>query len=94
MGYCGINCKTCDCYIAANKNDDSLREKVAREWTEKFHFDFTKEMINCTGCDSDGVKVGYCNMCEIRSCAIDRKIDECKKCPEFPCDKINSFFNK
>lgn len=94
MGYCGLDCKSCECYIATINNDDALREKVAKEWCEKFHFEFTKEMINCEGCKGDGVKIGFCNMCEIRSCATEKKIENCKTCTEFPCDKINSFFNK
>ena len=93
MGYCGIDCEKCDCRLATVNNDDNLRVVVAAMWTNRFGHEFTPDMINCTGCKSDGIKCGYCGMCEIRACATEKNID-CKDCKEFPCKKINDMFHK
>ena len=30
IAYCGLNCETCEARLATMKNDDALREKVAK----------------------------------------------------------------
>lgn len=92
MGYCGEDCEKCDCYVATVNDDDNLRVVVAAMWTNQYGHEFTPDMINCLGCKSDGVKCGYCDMCEIRKCAVSKGID-CKDCKEYPCKKINDFFH-
>lgn len=60
IAYCGLDCEKCDARIATINNDDVLRAKVARLWTELNQVEITKEMINCTGCRADGVKTPFC----------------------------------
>ena len=93
MGYCGLDCKKCNCYVATVEDDDNLRVVTAAMWTNQYGHEFKKEDINCLGCEGEGIKCGYCSMCEIRACATEKKVDECKKCPEFPCKKINDMFH-
>lgn len=90
IAYCGLNCATCEARIATINNDDVLREKVAKEWSNLNHVTITKEMINCVGCKIDGVKTPFCeSMCPIRICAVNKKVDRCINCDEFnSCDKI------
>ena len=92
IAYCGIDCAGCDAYIATKNNDQALREKVASEWKQQHSFDFTPEMINCTSCRGNGVKVGYCSQCEIRKCASGKELVNCGACAEFKtCKTINDF---
>jgi hypothetical protein len=80
---CGLDCETCDARIATLANDNALREEVARKWSAMYDSsEITAATINCTGCRTDGVKFGYCAMCEIRSCAMDRGFETCGQCPE------------
>ena len=59
-------------------NDDSLRRKVAKEWSELNGVEITPEMIYCVGCRIDGVKTPYCeSLCPIRQCALERKVATC-----------------
>ena len=90
IAYCGLNCATCEARIATVNNDDKLKEKVAKEWSNLNHVTITKEMINCVGCKIDGVKTPFCeSMCPIRICAVNKKVDRCINCDEFnSCDKI------
>ena len=79
---CGIDCESCDARIATIANDNELREKTARKWSEMFSADITAASINCTGCRTDGPIFGYCTSCEIRSCGIEKGFDTCGDCEE------------
>ncbi len=78
---CGLNCETCDARIATINNDNILREETARKWSEMNNTpEITAETINCAGCRTEGVKFGYCSMCEIRSCAMGKGFETCGEC--------------
>ncbi len=34
IGCCGLNCEKCGAYIATVNNDDEMRQKTARLWSE------------------------------------------------------------
>jgi len=92
IAYCGLDCAQCEACIATQNNDQALREKTAAEWTKQFGFNFTPEMINCTGCKGDGVKVGHCSECQMRKCASGKGVTNCGACSEFKtCKTINDF---
>lgn len=90
IAYCGLDCEKCEARLATINNDDNLREKVAKEWSELNNVSITKEMINCTGCRIEGVKTPYCdNNCKIRKCAISKNVETCGSCIEFShCNKV------
>ena len=87
---CGSNCAECDAFKATKNNDDALRAKVAADWTVAHDFAFTPDMINCTGCMGDGVKVNFCSdMCEVRKCAVAKGAASCAACADYTtCDTI------
>ncbi len=91
MGYCGLNCKECKTYIATVNNDNALRESEAKEWTRVFNREFTKDMMNCTGCEGDGEKVWLCKECKVRECAISKGVSVCKDCKDYPCETIKAY---
>lgn len=83
IAYCGLNCETCDAYLATINNDQALREKTAKLWAELNNAPILPEHINCQGCRVDGVKTVYCeNLCKIRQCALKRGVTTCGDCPE------------
>jgi len=92
IAYCGLDCASCGAYLALKNNDQALREKTAAEWKIAHNFDFTPEMINCTGCKGSGVQVGHCSQCGIRKCAAEKGVVNCGACGEFQtCKAINDF---
>lgn len=92
---CGLNCATCDARIATIKNDDELRKATADKWRVSFNSpEITPEMINCTGCRSEGVKFGYCEMCEIRKCVKARGFNTCGDCREMETCSLVSAIHK
>ncbi len=92
IAYCGLDCETCEARAATVNNDDALREKVARLWSELNGVEITPEMINCVGCRIEGVKTPYCgSICPIRQCAIGRGMETCGDCSEMgACEKLGA----
>lgn len=92
IAYCGLDCETCDAYIATMTDDDVLREKTANAWSEMNGASITPDMINCEGCRMDGVKTHFCNsICPIRQCARGKKFSTCGDCPDMEiCEKIGT----
>lgn len=83
IAYCGLNCVKCDAYLATVNNDQALREKTAKLWSELNQTLIQPEDINCEGCRADGKKTVYCeNLCGIRHCAMEKGVRTCGDCPE------------
>lgn len=81
IGCCGLDCEKCDAEIATITNDNALREKTAALWTKLNGVTVTPEMINCTGCRTDGVKTPFCDsLCSIRKCVREKGIETCADC--------------
>ena len=80
---CGLNCAACEARIATMNNDDELRKVTAEKWKTIYNVpDMSPEMINCTGCREEGVKLGHWSMCQIRICAASKGFETCGDCNE------------
>ena len=90
IAYCGLDCEKCEAYIATIHNDEELRKKVAKEWSEMNGVAITPEMINCLGCRVDGVKTPYCaSLCPVRQCALKKNVETCGDCEKLgSCEAI------
>ena len=89
---CGLDCETCEARLATVNNDDALRAKVAKLWSDLNGVEITPEMINCVGCRINGVKTPYCeSLCPIRQCALGRGVETCGNCSEMEsCEKLGA----
>jgi hypothetical protein len=102
---CGLNCGKCVSYKGkyakkAAEILNAIKESKMDEWHDKspkepkFSYEdfkkglqwFSKSMI-CAGCHKSGAVPN----CVIRICCIKKKIENCGKCPEFPCDTVKRF---
>lgn len=90
IAYCGLDCEKCDAYIATKNNDQALREKTAKLWSELNNVTILPEHINCEGCRTNGVKTYYCdNLCAIRQCAMKKAFTTCGDCADLEkCEKV------
>lgn len=79
---CGLNCSTCEARIATIANDNELRKSTAEKWSKMYNGEITPEMINCTGCREEGVKLAHVSMCEIRKCANNKGFTTCAECKD------------
>ena len=83
IAYCGLDCEKCDAYLATVHDDQALREKTAKQWSEWNHVTILPEHINCECCRVNGKKSVYCDkLCEIRQCALKKGVETCGGCPE------------
>lgn len=93
VAYCGLICTKCPAYIAKKENNDELRKKTAEEWSKQFNQEITPESVNCDGClVTDGVLIQYCNICEIRKCGLEKKLENCAFCDDYVCEKLDKWF--
>ncbi len=91
VAYCGLDCEACEARLATIHNDEALRVKVAKEWSEMNGIEITPEMIRCEGCRIDGVKTPFCDsLCPIRRCALTKGVETCGGCPKMrACEKLS-----
>ena len=93
LNYCGYSCpKDCVFLEASVKNDVELKKKAYETWEMKDRFgvaEFDAEKIFCFGCKTTDKPVGIrLQKCDVRNCAIDKKLDSCIECKELSaCEK-------
>lgn len=90
--FCGIDCTKCPVYRATTQDSDILREKVANKWGRMYKIDLHKEDIYCLGCKSKTV-FKMCSQCHFRDCTKKRRIDNCSDCEDYPCPRVEHFYD-
>jgi len=99
VGYCGLDCEACPVFIARATNDDELRVKTAKEWSELYAEYLGKDSLkpadmNCNGCHSENAVFIGCRSCPIRKCCQEKGIGNCANCNEYKsCEMIKGFFS-
>jgi len=96
IAICGLDCSSCDAFIATKNDDNELRKKTAEKWAKDYnHSGLKAENIHCAGCLSQiGPVFQYCEMCEVRKCGFEKKVKNCGECDSYPCDKITNLHKK
>ncbi|NLG79739.1 MAG: DUF3795 domain-containing protein [Firmicutes bacterium] len=79
--YCGLYCGACDTLLA---NEEGRLGLLARKCK------MSVEALTCRGCKS-GVASVWCMKCEIRRCALARRVEFCFECADYPCDRLRAF---
>ena len=92
IGFCGVDCSKCVPFICKKENNDELRKQYAEEQSRFFEMEILPEKINCDGCLSEGEHLGYCSMCEIRRCCIEKKLENCAYCDEYVCKELERVY--
>ncbi|MGE5329100.1 MAG: DUF3795 domain-containing protein [Deltaproteobacteria bacterium] len=78
---CGIDCGICELNMC--KDNKQLLDYLVSKG-------IPKEKLPCEGCRSaQGICPVISCKCETYKCFIDKKIDFCYECKEFPCEKLN-----
>ncbi len=80
---CGLYCGACDVLIA---NENNTVEELANSWN------MDPDVLRCHGCKSDVIAV-YCTDCGIRACAVQKEVEYCFQCDEYPCPRLMDFRN-
>jgi hypothetical protein len=91
IAFCGIDCGECVAYVATKNNDAEMKKTVAEEWSKSFGHQMKPEDINCVSCVvAEEPHIGYCNVCEIRTCGVQKRIENCAYCVEYACGKLDT----
>ncbi len=102
LAYCGMNCGKCPVFIATARNDDMLRQKTARDWTNSYAKiletvgieSLKSEDINCHGCKSEQGHFFGCNKCTIKPCCQEKNLVTCAGCREYEsCEILKGFYS-
>ena len=91
--YCGHDCSKCVTYIATQTNNEDLRRQAQSFYKESFGLDIPIEKFYCDGGRSQNV-FELCKECPFKKCCIERGIDACGKCSEYPCNDISDYQEK
>jgi len=83
LAYCGLYCGGCSFKAAAKENN----RKHLYSMPDKYDYLKGVELSECPGCKNDKER-GRCN---IKDCAINKKIDHCGECDNYPCELIVKF---
>jgi hypothetical protein len=89
---CGLYCGVCAVYQATRSGDQRLKQRLLQVYRGLLPNggQMTLEDINCQGCLSRET-FAYCRHCPVRLCALDRGLEGCHQCAQFPCLFIESF---
>ncbi len=93
---CGLDCSTCEAYLATQAGDADARRRVVEQWREQFHApDMPLEAATCDGCASAGRHGGYTPLCPVRACASQRQVPTCAHCGEYrTCPTLSAFLTQ
>ena len=85
IGYCGDDCNCCPRYLATQSgNEERLKEVSAIQqiigWRDHLE---SPDDITCHGCNT----VDKCGL-GIKECVLEKGVDSCGKCPDYPCEKL------
>ena len=89
IAYCGLDCSGCDVYRATAWDDEALRQAHVHKVFEQFRIEVEAAKVECYGCRDERPKSGYCAWCQVRGCAIERGLENCAHCDDYPCDKLD-----
>jgi len=93
IAICGLDCGDCPCFLALQNDNDQLRNKIAKKWSENYGWkNLRPEEINCLSCLSlEEPLFRHCRQCEVRKCGLAKSIKNCGECEKYDnCDKISS----
>ncbi|MDD5500848.1 MAG: DUF3795 domain-containing protein [Candidatus Omnitrophica bacterium] len=96
-GFCGLNCETCPILIATKNDDDQLRIKALKEYSNLYgellgEHRVKQEDMNCGGCQSESVFIG-CLTCPVRKCCREKEFATCANCSNYDtCKVLNHFY--
>ena len=92
IAMCGLLCDDCIALIATQKDDDKLREKVVKAWSTEEE-PLRLEDVDCNGCTVGKRLHSFCRVCDVRKCGLQRGVENCARCSEFSCEKLEKLWD-
>jgi hypothetical protein len=93
IAFCGLDCSTCEAYIATQANDEPGKQKLLEKWRVEYNSpEMEISAVICDGCHATTRLGGYCSFCNVRKCALGKGLQTCADCPDFACEELQNFF--
>lgn len=98
IAYCGLLCDSCPIHLATFEKDklkqQMMRELIAEQCSRYYGMDLhAADVTDCDGCTANtGRLFSGCSNCEIRKCVLQKSIESCAICDEYPCEILNKHF--
>lgn len=91
LAFCGNDCNNCPRYIATQTGSIERLKEVAALWYRVGYRDkiVPPEDMICRGCSS----ANWCSY-TIRECALEKSVENCGKCKNYPCEKVLKIFER
>jgi hypothetical protein len=88
IAFCGILCSDCPAFKATLAGDEEALAKQAAEWSSD-EYPLEAGDLLCDGCIYEDKRTAkFCLDCDVRQCALERGVENCAHCDEFPCEKL------
>lgn len=96
LAYCGLICEKCPIYLATIEPDEDKKHQMKIDIAEQIKKHYGQEtgpedIGDCDGCRADTERI-FCSGCEIRICAIEKGIENCAYCTDYPCKPLEKLF--
>ena len=93
LAKCGLICTDCEAFIATQTGNPAKLQRVAKEWSERYNYQFTAEALVCDGClTTSGKLASFCRECLVRLCAFDKELENCAYCEDYVCENLAKCF--
>jgi hypothetical protein len=91
IGCCGDDCNICPRYLATQSGDEKRLEEVAVLWKTVGWWQGKESLkqLTCNGCAS----ITHCDL-GIKDCVLEKHIENCGQCPEYPCTRLLAIFEQ
>ncbi len=88
---CGFRCDACLAFVD-NAKTHAERVRGSAAWAKYYQLQVPPQQMQCHGCA--GGKVAGLRFpdpaCEIRRCVVERHLDSCARCDEYPCETLQA----
>lgn len=96
LAYCGLICQKCPIYLATREVDEDekykMRANIAKEIKKHYGQECKPEDVgDCDGCRAKTGRLFYTG-CQIRICAVQKGIENCAYCNDYPCELLEKLF--
>jgi len=93
IAFCGLDCAKCEAYQATQADDLAWKQRVVDQWKAEYNAQVDIAGVTCDGCTAISGRWGaHCYDCDIRLCGLERGVTNCAACPDYACEKLESFF--
>jgi hypothetical protein len=98
IAYCGLACHTCPIHLATRQENKEvqtrMRVEIVNQCKEHYGIRYRLEDItDCDGCRTDGDRLfSPSRTCPVRTCAREKKLENCAHCSDYICGKLATFF--